>query len=86
MSLIDHRTTVILFGDGRNNYNNPRLDIIDEMRHKGRRLIWFCPEYPAQWGTGDSDMVQYANHSDGVYVVNSLRDLANAVDQILADG
>ncbi len=86
MSHIDNRTTVIILGDGRNNFNDPRLDIIDRMQRSARRLIWFCPEPRSQWGTGDSDMVQYAAHSDGVFLVRNLRDLANAVDKILVDG
>ena len=86
MGLITSRTTVIILGDGRNNYNNPRIDIAQEIQRKGRRLIWFCPEPRSQWGTGDSDMHQYAVNSDGVYYVNTLNDLANAVDSILADG
>jgi hypothetical protein len=83
---LDSRTTTIILGDGRNNYNDPRLDIIDTMQRRGRRLLWFCPEPKSQWGTGDSDMWEYASKSDGVHIVNNLRDLANAVDQILADG
>lgn len=86
MGLVTGKTTVVILGDGRNNYNNPRLDIADDMKRKSRRLIWFCPENQRQWGTGDSDMIEYAHHSDGVYYVNNLRTLADAVDQILADG
>lgn len=85
MGLINSKTTVIILGDGRNNYNNPRIDIAQDMQRKARRLLWFNPEHPAQWGTGDSDMLQYAPVSDGVYQIATLRDLANAVDQILAD-
>ncbi|HEX2623264.1 MAG TPA: hypothetical protein VHL11_24055, partial [Phototrophicaceae bacterium] len=76
---------VIILGDGRNNYNNPRTDIAQDMQRKSRRLLWFCPEPPGQWGSGDSDMLRYAPVSDGVYHVSTLRDLANAVDQILVD-
>lgn len=86
MGLLTSKTTVIILGDGRNNYNNPRLDIAQDMQRRARRLIWFCPEHPNQWGTGDSDMHEYAVHSDGVYYVNTLRHLANAVDKIMADG
>jgi len=86
MHLIDSRTTVIFFGDGRNNYNDPRLDIAREMQRKGRRLIWFCPEPQRQWGSGDSDMWEYRMVADKVFMVNSLRQLADAVDRILADG
>lgn len=86
MSAIDSRTTVIVLGDGRNNYNDPRLDIHGQIQRKARRLFWFCPESQGQWGTGDSDMHRYAAQADGVYLIRSLRDLANAVDDIIADG
>ena len=86
MGLITGKTTTIILGDGRNNYNNPRLDIIQDIQRKGRRLLWFCPEKESLWGTGDSDMLEYAPLADSVHTVNTLRDLADAVDQILADG
>jgi hypothetical protein len=84
-SVIDHRTTVVILGDGRNNYNNPRLDIAGDMQKRARRLFWFCPEPQTQWGTGDSDMHQYAQKADGVFLVRNLRHLAESIDQILAD-
>jgi uncharacterized protein with von Willebrand factor type A (vWA) domain len=86
MGLITGKTTVIILGDGRNNYNNPRIEITQDIQRKSRRLLWFVPEHPSQWGTGDSDMLRYAPACDGVYHVATLRDLANAVDQILVDG
>ncbi len=86
MRLIDSRSTVICFGDGRNNYNDPRLDIARDMQRKSRRLIWFCPEPRRQWGSGDSDMWEYSMYADRVFMVNNLRQLADAVDRILAEG
>ncbi|MEQ8675977.1 MAG: VWA domain-containing protein [Aggregatilineales bacterium] len=85
MGLITGKTTVIILGDGRNNYNNPRIDITQEIQRKSRRLLWFCPEPQSHWGTGDSDMWEYAATSDGVHYVNTLNDLANAVDNIMVD-
>jgi uncharacterized protein with von Willebrand factor type A (vWA) domain len=86
MGKVTSKTTVILLGDGRNNYNDPRLDIAQDMQRRSRRLLWFCPEPQSQWGTGDSDMHRYAPLSNGVFKVTNLRELAGAVDQILADG
>ncbi len=86
MHVIDSRSTVIFFGDGRNNYNDPRLDIARDMQRMGRRLIWFCPEPRRQWGSGDSDMWEYSMYADRVFMVNNLRQLADAVDRILAEG
>ncbi len=84
-SAIDSRTTVIIMGDGRNNYNNPRLDIAQDMNRQARRVFWFCPEAPSQWGTGDSDMHLYAQLANNVFLIRTLRDLAGSVDKILAD-
>lgn len=86
MGKITSKTTVIVLGDGRNNYNNPRTDIAQDILRKSRRLLWFNPEHPSQWGTGDSDMLAYAPLSSGVYRVSNLRELALAVDKILTDG
>ena len=83
---VTSKTTVIILGDGRNNYNDPRIDIMKEVMGRSRRLLWFNPEPPSQWGTGDSDMLQYAPVSSGVYRVSNLRELAAAVDKILVDG
>ena len=86
MHLIDSRSTILFFGDGRNNYNDPRLDIAQDMQRRGRRLIWFCPEPRRQWGSGDSDMWEYSMYADNVFMVNNLRELADSVDRLLADG
>jgi uncharacterized protein with von Willebrand factor type A (vWA) domain len=86
MGTITPRTTVIILGDGRNNHRNPRVEIAGEMMRKCRRLIWFNPEPSAEWGTGDSDMLEYAARAHGVFRVSNLRQLAAAVDRILTDG
>ena len=85
LGVVTSKTTVILVGDGRNNYNDPRIDIARDLQRTARRLIWFNPEPPEQWGTGDSDMTRYAQAADVVYKVSTLRELAAAVDRILAD-
>jgi uncharacterized protein with von Willebrand factor type A (vWA) domain len=81
---LDGRTTVVILGDGRNNYNDPRLDLIKDMQRRARRLIWLNPEAPRQWGTGDSDMLEYAPLCDQVYMVRNLAQLSSAVDKLMA--
>ncbi|MGA9191471.1 MAG: VWA domain-containing protein [Anaerolineales bacterium] len=82
LGAVDNRTTVIICGDGRNNYNPPRDDLIDQLARKARKLVWFNPEPPALWGTGDSDMPAYAPLADAVFQVANLRQLSQAVDQL----
>lgn len=81
---VDPRATLIILGDGRNNYNDPRLDLAQQLQRRSHRLFWFNPEPRAEWGSEDSDMPDYARCADGVYAVSTLRELASAVDEILA--
>jgi hypothetical protein len=80
---IDHRTTVIFVGDGRNNYNNPRLDLMDQIKRRCKRIIWLNPEHPRQWGTGDSDMLAYLPYAAAIHRVSNLAELTVAVDKLL---
>lgn len=86
LDAVDGRTTVIILGDGRNNYNDPRLDLAHDLRRRARRVLWFNPEPEHQWGTGDSNMLDYAPISSGVYQVRNLAQLVAAIDRIMADG
>jgi hypothetical protein len=83
MSKVDSRTTVIVVGDGRNNGNDPALNIFGDIRKRARKLIWMNPEYPAQWGTGDSDMAVYQPLCSAVYQVRNLQQLTDAIDHML---
>jgi hypothetical protein len=84
LGTVDHRTTVIILGDGRNNFLNPRLDALAEIKKRARRLVWFCPENERLWGTGDSDMLGYAPLCSVTHVVGSLGELAEAIDRLFA--
>jgi len=83
MDTVDRRTTLIIVGDGRNNYNDPRLDLFRAIVRRSHRVIWINPEGPALWGTGDSDMREYASECDIILKVNNLSELAAAVDRLL---
>ncbi len=82
LDAVDHRTTVIILGDGRNNFLNPRLDSFQEIKKRARKIIWLNPENPRIWGTGDSDMPQYLPYCDSVQEVGNLTQLAEAVDRL----
>jgi uncharacterized protein len=84
LSAVDRRTTVIVLGDGRNNYNDPRLDCITTIKRHARRVLWFTPEHQGQWGSGDSDMNRYAPLMDSVHYVSTLKQLGDAIDRLLS--
>lgn len=78
------QTTLIVVGDGRNNYNDPRLDLFGQMSRRAARTIWLNPEPPIMWASGDSDMLHYAPLCDLVFKVSNLAELTAAIDQLLS--
>ncbi len=77
------RTTVLVIGDGRNNYNASGAWALRDIRQKARRLLWICPEEERAWGLGDSEMRTYASICQQVSVVRSLEDLARVADALV---
>jgi uncharacterized protein with von Willebrand factor type A (vWA) domain len=82
MDTLNSGTTLIIVGDGRNNYNDPRLDTFSTMSRRATRTIWLNPEPPAMWH-GDSDMPKYAPLCSDVLKVSNLRELAQAVAELM---
>jgi len=82
MDTLNSGTTLLIVGDGRNNYNDPRLDIFSTMTRRAARTIWLTPEPETLWN-GDSDMRKYAPLCSHVLKVGNLRELANAVDELM---
>jgi uncharacterized protein with von Willebrand factor type A (vWA) domain len=82
MDTLNGGTTLIIVGDGRNNYYDPRLDIFSTMTRRAARTIWLNPEPPHLWH-GDSDMPKYAPLCDRVLKVSNLRELVEAVDSLM---
>ena len=80
---ITRRTTVIIIGDGRTNYNPPNAWVLGEIKRKCRRLIWLCPEEQHSWGFGDSEMPLYARHCHRVSSVRSVDDLARVASELM---
>jgi uncharacterized protein with von Willebrand factor type A (vWA) domain len=83
LDTMDSRTTFLLVGDGRNNYNDPRIDLFRTLARRSRRTIWFTPEATGLWGTGDSDMLKYAPECDAIIKASTLAELTTAVDHLL---
>lgn len=83
MDTLNGQTTLIIVGDGRNNYYDPRLDIFSTITRRAARTIWLNPEPPVMWH-GDSDMPRYAPLCNNVLKVSNLRELAETVDSLLA--
>lgn len=82
MDTLNSGTTLLIVGDGRNNYNDPRIDVFSAMARRATRTIWLNPEPDYMWN-GDSDMKKYAPLCNNVLKVGNLRELASAVDELM---
>jgi hypothetical protein len=56
------------------------------LQRRAKQLVWLNPEPQRQWGTGDSDMWEYAPLCDSVHVVRDLAQLSAAVDKLMTSG
>jgi uncharacterized protein with von Willebrand factor type A (vWA) domain len=83
LDAVTARTTVLVIGDGRNNYNPPEAWALAAIAERARRLLWLTPEPPASWSFGDSAMREYEPYCDRVEVVNNLASLAKVVDSLV---
>jgi uncharacterized protein len=81
-SAVDSKTTVLIIGDGRNNYNRPSDWVLREIQRKAKQLIWLNPESRMTWGVGDSEMPRYAPHCDVAEECRSINQLYKIVDLI----
>jgi uncharacterized protein with von Willebrand factor type A (vWA) domain len=86
LAAVTRRTTVLVIGDGRNNYNPPEAWVLEELRRRARRVLWICPEPRADWGSGDSEMPLYASHCDRVAPVTTLAELEGVADALVPRG
>jgi uncharacterized protein len=81
---VDRRTTVVILGDGRTNYQDDAAEVLDAVRARARAVVWLCPEPRAAWATGDSAMARYAPRCTRVLEVRCARDLEDAARLLLS--
>ena len=83
MDDVDNRTTIVILGDARNNYGDPRTDILKEMYDRSKRVIWLNPESRNTWNVGDAEMRKYTAYVHQAEECNSLMHLNRVVGNLL---
>jgi uncharacterized protein with von Willebrand factor type A (vWA) domain len=68
---IGPKTSLLILGDARTNYQPPRLDTVRRLTGAARHAYWLNPEPRAQWDTGDSAASAYG----GVVPMDECRNL-----------
>jgi hypothetical protein len=80
---VNSKTTVLIIGDGRNNYNRPNEWVLREIQQKAKQLIWLNPESRMTWGVGDSEMPRYVPYCDVAEECRNIHQLYKVVDLIV---
>ena len=80
---LDRRTTVMILGDARNNYNDPQAWALRMIRERVRGIIWLNPEGQWGWGIGDSVMPLYSPSCDIVKECRTVSQLVQVVDHLV---
>ena len=80
---LDRRTTVIILGDGRSNYADPRLDLMRRLSEGARAVVWLNPEPETYWNQGDSKMADYSRFCHVAKTCNTLKQLERIIEDVL---
>ena len=80
---INHRTTVVILGDGRNNGKDPNVRALEEIAEHAKQVIWITPEPKWGWNLGSCDMGLYEQICNRVEVVRTVDQLANVAEELV---
>ena len=83
LSIINKRTTVLVLGDARNNYNLPHEWVMRDIRQRAKQIVWLNPESRLTWGFGDSEMDRYAPYCDLVEECRNFNQLYRVIDRLV---
>ncbi len=75
--------SLIVIGDGRNNYRNISEDVINNLHNQFESIYWMNPEKKKYWNTGDSQIRKFEKityMTSEVRNYNQLRDFVNNID------
>lgn len=72
---LTNRTSTLIVGDARNNYNYSQAHFLTDIRHRGAGIYWLNPEDRSYWGMGDSYMHVYEPYCDGVFECENISQL-----------
>jgi len=84
IAAVNNKTTVIVLGDARNNYNLAHEWVLKEIRQRAKQVIWLNPENKLTWGFGDSEMDRYLPYCDVVEECRNLNQLYRVIDRLVS--
>ncbi len=81
-NVLSPRSSLLILGDGRNNYRNPETELLTRMVSASRHAHWLNPEPRHLWGSGDSAVPRYQELIT-MHECRSAKQLAAVIDALL---
>ncbi len=81
-STLNHKTTVLIFGDARNNWFGDGIQALQQIKTLAKKIYWFNPEAKSTWGQGDSRMEVYSKYCQASFSCPTLNKLQEAIGEL----
>ncbi|NOY52478.1 MAG: VWA domain-containing protein [Deltaproteobacteria bacterium] len=82
-SALDKDTTLIVLGDGENNWNDPKVETFRRITERVRRTIWLNPEEEEFWYSATNVVMQYKPYCDDLRECATLEQLTDFVGSLV---
>jgi uncharacterized protein len=79
---LTRRSVVLVVGDARSNYGDPRVEAFRDICERAARVYWLNPEPRRFWNEGDSVIGRYAPLCAQVRECRTLRQIADFVESL----
>jgi uncharacterized protein len=76
---VSSKGTIILLGDGKNNYRSPQEEYIAQISERVRHIYWLNPLNVEEWNTPDNVMKDYFPYYQKAYRCQNANDLQKIV-------
>ena len=79
---VSARATLVILGDGKNNYRSAQTEYLAQISNKVRHVFWLNPLDLQDWNESDNSMKEYQTYCSKVYRCRSASDLQRVVKDV----
>ncbi len=79
---VSARATLVILGDGKNNYRSSQTEYLAQISNKVRNIFWLNPLDLQDWNQPDNSMKDYQTYCSKVYRCRSASDLQRVVKDV----
>jgi uncharacterized protein with von Willebrand factor type A (vWA) domain len=81
VSTTNHRTAVVILGDGRNNGKNPNVQALEEIAQHAKQVIWITPK--SKWSWAPAICLSTNQSAIAHEIMRTVDQLANVAEELI---